>query len=379
LQKISVACRTCDVSESFYSSTSVRSFRVAHLDHDVVERNANESPEMPDDGVTDGSLVLQAGRSRLLKVLVELVMLPSYSGPVFTITGIRDNMKSAFVQVIPPNQVDQVNETLGRCKFLDSGSSDLVYVWEPEAVSFSEDARLAMSFGDEDHAAPRVPQNERSADPPGDTNSPPPVPSPEAIGTRSSEEEAAAVVPVGSAPEAAVLLALPVIAPVASPETELEATLAREETPQAIADVPAPSERKSTSSPSMTSPEFRPPDSESEVSTNAPHAASESSQAGHGGEGDDYLLVSKSWYVEPGPKNMSEAVRISRLLRPFRWKVEPAYTIGVIVDDLLSVESATGEIGGDMTRRIEDAGYELSRVIVDKGRPVAWFMKESRT
>ena len=93
-------------------------------------------------------------------------------------------------------------------------------------------------------------------------------------------------------------------------------------------------------------------------------------------EEDNYLLVSRSWYIEGGPKNKREAVRISRLLRPFRWKVEPAYTIGVIVDDILSVETANGEIGGDMTKQIEGAGYKLSRVSVEKGKPVAWFRKE---
>jgi len=73
---------------------------------------------------------------------------------------------------------------------------------------------------------------------------------------------------------------------------------------------------------------------------------------------------------------MSEAVRISRLLRPFRWTVQPAYTIGVMIDDILSVETANGEIGGDMTKQIEGAGYKLSRVSVDKGKPVAWFKRE---
>ena len=93
-------------------------------------------------------------------------------------------------------------------------------------------------------------------------------------------------------------------------------------------------------------------------------------------EEDNYLLVSKSWYIEAGPKNMSEAVRISRILRPFRWTVEPAYTIGVMVDDILSVETASGDIGGDMMKQVEGAGYKLSRVSVERGKPVAWFKKE---
>lgn len=73
---------------------------------------------------------------------------------------------------------------------------------------------------------------------------------------------------------------------------------------------------------------------------------------------------------------MREAVRISKLLRPFRWKIEPAYTIGVMVDDILSLETANGEIGGDVTKQIEDAGYKLSRVSVESGKPVVWFKKE---
>jgi len=96
-------------------------------------------------------------------------------------------------------------------------------------------------------------------------------------------------------------------------------------------------------------------------------------------EEDNYLLVSRSWYIEKGPKNMREAVRISRLLRPFRWRIEPAYTIGVMVDDILSVETANGEIGADMTKEIEGAGYEFSRVSVENGKPVAWFKKDSAT
>ena len=73
---------------------------------------------------------------------------------------------------------------------------------------------------------------------------------------------------------------------------------------------------------------------------------------------------------------MNEAVRISGLLKPFRWKVEPAYSIGVILDDILSIESANQEMSGAVTKQIESAGYTLSGVTVDRGKPVAWFKKE---
>ena len=146
LQKITVACKTCDVSESFYSSMSVKRFRLEHVGHEVNEGNAGTPMDGPRTEMSDGR---QAGEKvKLLKVLVELVMLPTYPAPVFTITGVKDDLKSAFVQVVSPSQRDQVKETLEKGKYLDSGSGDTVYVWEPKSISFSEDANLAMSFGD---------------------------------------------------------------------------------------------------------------------------------------------------------------------------------------------------------------------------------------
>ncbi len=137
LRKIGIACKTCDVSESFYSSMSVKRFRLEHVGHEVVE-DTLETPASR--GRTDPANVRQSreddGRVRLLKVMVELVILPAYTTPVFTITGVRDDLKSAFVQVIPPSQRDQVNEALEKGKYLDSGSTDRVYVWEPRAISF---------------------------------------------------------------------------------------------------------------------------------------------------------------------------------------------------------------------------------------------------
>ncbi len=64
LSKVSVACKTCDVSESFYSESSVKRFRLEHVGHDVLEGG-----------------VESAGKVRMLKVMVELVMLPAYPVP----------------------------------------------------------------------------------------------------------------------------------------------------------------------------------------------------------------------------------------------------------------------------------------------------------
>ena len=89
----------------------------------------------------------------------------------------------------------------------------------------------------------------------------------------------------------------------------------------------------------------------------------------------DYLLVSKSWYVQGGTQNRKEAVRISKVLKAFRWNVEPLYTVGVILDDILSIETSKTQISRTLIKRIEDAGYKLTAVSVGQCKPVAWFKK----
>jgi hypothetical protein len=92
---------------------------------------------------------------------------------------------------------------------------------------------------------------------------------------------------------------------------------------------------------------------------------------------EESLLVSKSFYVQSGDKNKKEAIRISKVLKEFRWKVEPVYTIGVIVDDIISIETSKSEITRDLIARVEAAGFVLTAVVVDQGKPVAWFKRAS--
>jgi hypothetical protein len=105
-------------------------------------------------------------------------------------------------------------------------------------------------------------------------------------------------------------------------------------------------------------------------------ASSVASAPSGGAKEDDYLLVSKSWYIQGGAGNRKEAVRVSKVLKAFRWKVEPIYTIGVILDDMLSIETSRSQISGTLMKRIEGAGYRLTAVAIDQGKPVAWFKRE---
>ena len=91
---------------------------------------------------------------------------------------------------------------------------------------------------------------------------------------------------------------------------------------------------------------------------------------------DDTLLVSKSWYIQGGTANRNEAVRISKVLKEFRWKVEPMYTIGVMLDDILSIESKQNQMDRKVIKGVEDAGYRLTAVTADQGKVVAWFKKK---
>ncbi len=373
LNKTSVSCKTCEVTESFYSSMSVKRFRLEHVGHEVIDGGVY----LPTNPRQDTE---HAEKVRLLKVLVELVMLPSYPSPVFTITGVKDNLKNAFVQVVSPSQRDQVRETLEKGKYLDSGSSDTVYVWEPKSISFSEDANMAMSFGHSSALDPNVVDPRASADEHPQDDAPSVSGNGHEIQVSLSGGEQTAVVLSQPAPREAPVLdtpaapsdsAAPPPEPAALPEAAPQ-TPAQESIDSAAA-VPLPE----TEAPATPSPE----PAEASIPAEPEGKEADAMRPAEGQpdakvEDDKYLLVSRSWYIEGGSKNMGEAVRISRILRPFRWTVEPAYTIGVMVDDILSVETANGEIGGDMTKEVEGAGYKLARVSVVKGKPVAWFKKE---
>ncbi len=90
---------------------------------------------------------------------------------------------------------------------------------------------------------------------------------------------------------------------------------------------------------------------------------------------DEPLLLAKSSYIQEGEENRKEAIRISKVLRAFRWNIEPAYVIGVVFDGNVSIESNMGVISGTLVKKIESLGYYLVAVNVNKERPIAWFKK----
>jgi len=88
------------------------------------------------------------------------------------------------------------------------------------------------------------------------------------------------------------------------------------------------------------------------------------------------LLLAKSSHVQQGEDYEREAERVSKVLKAFRWKIEPTYTIGVLFDDNLSIVTNTGLISKGLISKIEEIGYELVAIDVEGGKPTAWFKRK---
>ena len=41
-----------------------------------------------------------------------------------------------------------------------------------------------------------------------------------------------------------------------------------------------------------------------------------------------------------------------------------------------SIETSRAQISGTLIKRVEGAGYRLTAVAIDQGKPIAWFKKE---
>jgi hypothetical protein len=85
------------------------------------------------------------------------------------------------------------------------------------------------------------------------------------------------------------------------------------------------------------------------------------------------LLLSSSAYIKEGERYQLEAIRISRVLAKFRWKVEPPYVIGEIFDNLLSIESKGDRVEASLIGAMTELGYAFVAFEAPDGRLTAWF------
>jgi hypothetical protein len=355
VRKIPVECRTCGVSESFYSNLSVDKFKLRHNGHDVVsgyDKPAPRPAKPAEPTVTPAPmrrepLASKAG-IKIAKVMVDVLNFASLGSPMVRVRGFDAALDEAFTATLLLKEGAKIKEMFETGSYLDQDASGLLYVWEPDVVEYVDAAKAKLDAlgaeGKKAGAAEPIPDSLESG-----------------VANQVAVESATAAVMDAVRDEAGPV----------EPETPTERR------PPA----PAMEEPYKVPSPSRSTPE-RPaeplapsqparPVEKSSMASATPQVAPAPAAA----EEDGYLLVSKSWYIQGGNVNRKEAQRISNVLKAFRWKVEPVYTIGVMLDNMLSIETSRTQISGTLIKRIENAGYKLTAVATDQGKPVAWFKR----
>ncbi len=313
MQKTRVACETCEVSESFYSNLSVEQFKSRHGGHDIHGGSDERAapPRAPDAGPAPKEEKPLEGESAT------------------KLSKVRVDL------VVFPALADPVLRVRG---FKDDLEEAFVTTSGIEHCAEVREMLAKGEYVDHDVRGLRF------------------VWEPPAI-----DYERDARLRLGLPPEEAN------VTTTVGPELEPRESLRN-------LDVPPP---RSPPEPELMELQARRPKSEEKIEERKDaESASKEVGAPSGDETDDSsLLVSKSWYIQGGTGNRKEAARISRVLKAFRWKVEPLYTIGVILDDLLSVETSKNQISRALIASIEGTGYRLTAVSIDQGKPVAWFKK----
>lgn len=381
LQKIPVECRTCGVSEAFYSNLSVDKFKARHSGHDVVSGSLSvnklkakksevvrENEEMaapltvPQAGPapTESEPSVSETGIRVAKVVVDVLNFQSLGGPMVRVRGFDPALEEVFTATLLLEEGAMIREMFEKGRYLDQNASGLLYTWEPHVVEYVDDAKAKLeTLGD---AETKVATTESVQD--------------------SDESDAIDQTTVASAAEAVIDAVLEgetnPVGIESQPELSSPSPIDGEDlrvaaSPMPLQSTPAPPLEPERTEPSRSRQQV----SSESVQTTGVNAAPEiPSKRSEEGREDGILLVSKSWYIQGGTGSRKEALRVSKVLKAFRWNVEPVYMIGVMLDDMLSIETSRSEISGTLIRRIEAAGYRLTAVVTDKGKPTAWFKKE---
>jgi hypothetical protein len=391
LQKIKVSCKTCGVSESYYSNLSVEKFKAKHSGHEVTdgsERAAAAAAAAPPIAQsvheeTDGSeeaappvaheekaapeegrpLARGAGTS-VAKVIVDLLDFPSLDSSIIRVRGFDADLEEVFTATLSPSETAKVNGMLAAGEYLDREASGLLYFWQPDVVEYVGDVKDKIGLMTES-----APKTEATTAQPG----PDPSENEEVIDQATVASAAEVLIDALGGEETGKSKDEDVSAPPSPPSgpseymEEAAPTLAAAESMQELPPEPKLAKVRVPSPRAQAHPKVKKAIQKASNVTVAPEREA---------NGDDYLLVSKSWYIQGGNGNREDAVRVSKVLKAFRWKVEPIYTIGVILDDMLSIETSRGQISGTLIRRVETAGYRLTAVAIDQGKPVAWFKRE---
>jgi hypothetical protein len=344
-----------------------------------LEATTEEAPSL--ETATEEASSLDATRQtvEIGRVLVVTRASPVDGLPVIQVRGANGDGKTCFVVLFKHEEIGKMRQFLGSGRYQDGGLGNTVYTWEVDAIHFEEQwaERLIptepKNDGELQESDPRADSVRSSMD----NLNPAPAPEPE-----MSLEPAPSTSVRTERPRPAQNLR-PALAPEPAPSISLRTE--RPRPAQNLAPAPAPALEESPKPAAPASPRTEKPKRAKNVvvvqKKPAPKAAPASAPlsapaAKPARKDDETILLAKSSYIQEGEENRREAIRISKILKAFRWNVEPVYTIGVILDDNLSIETNKGEITGDLVKQIEGMGYKLSGLNANSGRPTAWFKKK---
>lgn len=375
LQKTEITCKTCGVTESFYSDLSVQRFKARHAGHDIVGSGGSPPPKAVEmkapPMASEEPIVEKDWGTRLSRVVVDVVVFPALRDSVFRVRGFKDNLEEGFVATSRFENGEMVKKMLESGEFVDFQAGGTRYTWGPGVIEFEGDSREMLGMPRES-ASEAGPEKAEVAAPE------PMVETDDSI-AKSNEVlfgEPETKVDALEAPDSV----FPVIAPSPlaeeppTPQADMSAPEPVVELEKPELEVPgAPEEpvRGEAPSPPPPEPVIK---VEEKVKEKAPEMV-KVELAQPEVEEAETLLVSKSWYIQGGDKNRKEAARVSKVLKDFRWRVEPLYTIGLILDDILSIETSKAQISRGLIRSVEKAGYRLTAITADQGKLIAWFKR----
>jgi hypothetical protein len=350
LQKIQVECKTCGITDAFYSNLSVEQFKVRHAGHEVVEAEGRPrvSPARFVQAAPEVKSLEEEVPTRVCKVIVNMEASLSLGQPLIRVRGFDQDLQEAFSTSLPFEEAKRAKEMLTKGEFVDYDVTGRRYVWDAESVEYELDAQEMLATPAQEIPEAWVEPEAAAREAPQDAAQPA-LASPEPpTAAKDEEPEPPAREEVSAPPPAPVVVEEPLQSPVARVALRPAQEPRLDPAPGVAPHAPAQAALQKPKEAAITQPEVN---------------------------DDNPLLVSKSWYIQGGTGKREEAVSVSKVLREFRWRVEPVYTIGVILDDMLSIQTSRNQISRTLVSRVEAIGYRLTAVTVEQGKPVAWFRR----
>jgi hypothetical protein len=285
-------------------------------------------------------------------VQVDIVLRAHEENPSFRVWGIKADRTDAFKLFFPVERTEEMKRILEMHQYMrDEGGEKVLFTWEEGAVEISNGLK-AKIYSPPTHSSPilRIPEEEAEST------------------TEEIPVEKRVVKQVEKPVEAKqqVEVKRPVeVKPV--PEKKPREVPQPAQVAPVLVTPPVVAERITEGPPEKIA--------EKPTETSAPALPPKKEQKQAEEEGP--LLLAKSSYLQDGEEVRKEAVLVSKMLREFRWNVEPAYMIGVMLDGNLSIETNTGVISRTLIKRIENLGYSLIAINVSRERPTAWFKRKT--